>query len=240
MATTNGKPATTTNGKPATTTDGKRGGKRAGAGRKKTGKRVGGPHRSRPLLDARHPVHIVLRSRRRLNWRQRSTYDLLRRVLGYFLANPDFRIIHMSIQRRHLHLIVEAASREALSAAMKSFSTRVARALNKARRWRGKVWAYRYHATQITTDRHARHALAYVLNNWRRHREDASARTRHAMLDPYSSAVSFTGWTKRFSIPAGYEPLPVSAPRTALLLSSWTWWGLIDPWERPGPLAATA
>jgi REP element-mobilizing transposase RayT len=231
---------TATTSTATTSTATTRGGKRPGAGRKKTGKRVGGPHRARPFLDARHPVHVVLRSRRRLNWRQRSTYDLLRRVLGYFLANPDFRIIHMSIQRRHLHLIVEAASREALSAAMKSFATRVARALNKQRRWRGKVWAYRYHATQITTDRYARHALAYVLNNWRRHREDVIARTRNAMLDPYSSAVSFTGWTKRFTIPAGYEPLPVSDPQTALLSSSWMWWGLIDPWERPGPITAGA
>ena len=214
-----------------------RGGFRPGAGRNKTGKRVGGPHRERPFLDARHPVHIVLRSKRRGSWRQRRTYSVLRQVLCRFLGNADFRVTHISIQRSHIHLLVEAASREALSAGMKSFCTRAARALNRAYHRRGKVFAYRYFASQIRTSWYARHALAYVLNNWRRHREDTGYRVRAAMLDPYSSAVSFDGWTKRFTIPAGYEPLPVSPPKTGLLRSSWTWYGQIDPWERPGPLA---
>ena len=118
-----------------------RGGKRPGAGRKKTGKLVGGPHRTRPLLDARHPVHVVLRAKRRLSWRQARTYAVLRKVLAFFLGNPRFRICHISIQRRHLHLIVEAADREALTLGIQSFSIRAARAINRDRRTRGKVFA---------------------------------------------------------------------------------------------------
>ena len=142
-----------------------RGGKRPGAGRKKTGKLVGGPHRTRPLLDARHPVHVVLRAKRRLSWRQARTYAVLRKVLAFFLGNPRFRICHISIQRRHLHLIVEAADREALTLGIQSFSIRAARAINRDRRTRGKVFAFRYHDKQITTAKYARHALAYVLKN---------------------------------------------------------------------------
>ena len=41
-------------------------------------------------------------------------------------------------------------------------------------------------------------------------------------------------------IPPGSDPLPVSAPRTGLLRGSWKFYGLIDPWERPGPLVAAA
>ena len=218
-----------------------RGGFRKGAGRKKTGRRVGGPHRRRPELDARHPVHVVLRSHRKLSWREGRTYRVLRRVLGFYLGNPEFRICHISIQKRHLHLIVEAANREALSAGMKSFATRAARAINGDWGSCGKVFTYRYHASQIQTARYARHALAYVLNNWRRHREDfANGRMLTAYLDEYSSALSFDGWTRSFARPRDYEPLPVSAPRTSLLRSDWKRYGRIDPHECPGPLEHTA
>jgi len=206
-------------------------------GRKKTGKRLGGPHRVRPHLDARHPVHVVLRGRKRLSWRRGETYRVLARVLVAMLANPGFRICHISIQQRHIHLIVEAASRDALAAGMKSFATRAARALNRDDGGCGKVFAYRYHASQITTARYARHALAYVLNNWRRHREDfLNGRMLPAHLDEYSSAVSFKGWTIAFGRPENYVPLPVAAPQTLLLRDGWKRYGAIDPQECPGPL----
>jgi len=96
------------------------------------------------------------------------------------------------------------------------------------------------HATQIRTARHARHALAYVLNNWRRHREDVkNPRAREAMLDPYASGLAFEGWSKslRFRVPVGYEPLPASPPTTSLLSFDWQRFGLVDFYERPGPLS---
>ena len=40
----------------------------------------------------------------------------------------------------------------------------------------------------------------------------------------------------RFSIPPGYEQLPVSPPSTALLRHDWTRHGAIDLFETPGPL----
>ena len=78
-----------------------------------------------------------------------------------------------------------------------------------------------------------------VLNNWRKHREDVvDATTMKAMLDPYASGLSFDGWhgVKRFAVPAGFIPLPVSPPATSLLRSDWRRFGAIDPFECPGPL----
>jgi REP element-mobilizing transposase RayT len=214
-----------------------RGGKREGAGRKPSGKRRDTPHRARPELSGRHPVHVVLRSARRISWRRGRVYRVLWRVVCGFLGREDFRIVHLSIQKSHLHLLVEAKDRWALSEGMKSFATRAARALNRDEGGCGKVFAYRYHATPITTARQARNALSYVLNNWRRHREDFDcAAARAAKLDPYSSALAFTGWTETFDVPAGYQPLPVASPRTALLAGDWKRYGRIDPHERPGPL----
>jgi hypothetical protein len=121
---------------------------------------------------------------------------------------------------------------------MQRFTIRAARALQKAFGWSGKVFPWRYHATPVTTRKQARSTLAYVLNNWRRHREDlASPRAMQASLDPYSSAVSFDGWAApKFDLPKDYVPLPVSPPTTALLEHEWRSYGLIEPFEVPGPV----
>ena len=121
---------------------------------------------------------------------------------------------------------------------MQSFAIRAARAINAAWGRSGKVFGFRYHASQIRTERYARNAIAYVLNNWRRHREDfANGRAMSAKLDAFSSAIAFTGWTERFAKPIDYVPLPVSPPGTALLHNGWSLFGRIDPAECPGPLA---
>ena len=212
------------------------GGKRPGAGRKKSGKKVGAPHRTRPSLSIKHPVHISLRTKANVpRLRQRRFYDAIRRVLLRYLGDLGFRIVHLSIQHNHLHFLIEATNSRILSLRIQSLAINLARAINAACRRTGKVFAYRYHSTQIKTDRYARNVLAYILNNWRRHREDVRARST-AALDPYSSALSFDGWTCTFTKPKNYAPLPVVPPRTVLLRHGWKWFGLLVPTERPGPM----
>jgi REP element-mobilizing transposase RayT len=215
------------------------GGVRKGAGRKKSVRR-GGPHRRRPEISARHAVHVVLRINGGSELRQGKAYNALRVVLRALLDATDYRIVHISIQNNHLHLLVEAANKRALQSCMQRFTIRAARALQAAMGWHGKVFPWRYHATQIKTARQARNTLAYVLNNWRRHREDiASATTRAAAVDPYSSGILFDGWIGSPLLEPwpGYLPPPVSAPRSTLLRSEWKRCGLIDLFERPGPVA---
>ena len=85
-----------------------RGGKRRGAGRRApTGRRASSPHRERPELEARHPVHVVLRVIREVgNLRRRFTYKAIREATLTTALREDFRIVHLSIQRTHVHLIV--------------------------------------------------------------------------------------------------------------------------------------
>src|ERR1044071_6944008 len=85
-----------------------RGGKRKGAGRKPKGKRAGSPHKERPKLAARYPVHVVLRVVDEVNGlRRRRTYQAIREATLTTADRKSTRIVHLSIQRTHLHLIVE-------------------------------------------------------------------------------------------------------------------------------------
>ena len=181
-------------------------------------------------------MHVTLRVKEDVR-RLRRGYVLrrLRRALEV-VAERDavFRVVHMSIQNNHLHLLVEAANKEELAHGMQAFAISAARAINRAQKRTGKVFAFRYHAVEIRNRRQTRHALAYVLNNWRRHAEDRGS--VHA-LDEYSSAVVFEGWTGgRFAVPARHEPLEVKPARTWLLREGWQLYGLIGPREVPGPL----
>ncbi len=102
----------------------------------------------------------------------------------------DCRSVHASVQQTHIHLIVEAEGKVALARGMKAFQISAAKHINAAvsrglaTRRRGAVFPDRYHVEVITTPRQARHALAYVLNNWRRHREDQRPFARTWTLDP--------------------------------------------------------
>jgi REP element-mobilizing transposase RayT len=215
------------------------GGFRQGAGRPKAAHRKITPHRARPALSPRHPVHVVLRRAGGASLRYGRMYRALRAVLGRYLGRADFRVVHLSIQSNHIHLLVEAANKTALSRGMQSLAINFARAINATFGRKGKVFEHRYHATQIVTARQARNSLAYVLNNWRKHREDMfNETTVKASLDPYASGISFDGrrGVRRFAVPAGYKPLPVSPPTTSLLRSEWRWFGEIDPFECPGSI----
>jgi REP element-mobilizing transposase RayT len=217
------------------------GGHRTGAGRKKSKVRRDPLHRTRPHLTRHTPVHVVLRVKGEVGRLRRGPiYQAIRRAMLRVLGRSDFRLVHASIQHNHLHFLFEADDREALTSGMQGLVIAAARAINRACGRRGKVFEFRYHATKITLPKQARHALAYVLNNWRRHREDFGCEpAERALVDPYSTGISFTGWRdfRSFVIPDGYEPLPVVSPQSWLLAIGWQRYGAIGFRERPGPLS---
>src|SRR5882757_109587 len=198
-----------------------RGGKRRGAGRPPKGARAGSPHKTRPPLAARYPVHVVLRAIGAVgNLRRRRVYHAIRFATYTTARREDFRIVHLSIQRTHIHLLVEADDKRALASGMQGFQISAAKQLNAAisrdrpgPRRRGTVFPDRYHAEIITSPRQARHALIYVLANWKKHQEDRSAKTRDWKIDWFSSAGVFPDWTEygdaAFLLrgPPGYDPL---------------------------------
>jgi REP element-mobilizing transposase RayT len=224
-----------------------RGGKRRGAGRKARGRRASERHKTRPKLNARHPVHVVLRVVAEVgNLRRRHAYRAIREATITAAGREDFRIVHLSIQHNHVHLLVEADRKEALSSGMQRFQISAAKHLNaevgkatRGARRRGTVFPDRYHAKIITSPRQARHALNYVINNWRKHREDRGHREQSWRVDPYSTGVMFPDWKERVDEPflwrgpATYDPLVVYRPRTWLLREAWKKHGLISYREVP-------
>jgi REP element-mobilizing transposase RayT len=180
-------------------------------------------------------VHVVLRAAGAVgNLRRRAIYEAIREATRITAKRSDFRIVHLSIQRTHVHLIVEADHEVALAKGMQGFQVSAAKHVNRAvstdsqrMRRRGAVFPDRYHAETITSPRQARHTLAYVMGNWRKHQEDRSEKTRDWKIDWFSSAPVFPDWTEYgddailWRWPPGYEPLAVRRPQTWLLRVGW-------------------
>ena len=230
-------------------------------GRPPKGARAGSPHKKRPGLKPWCPVHVVLRVhegvgslRKRLMYRalRAATITAALRELN-FDTEAAFRIVHVSIQRNHVHMLVEAANATALSRGMQGFQISAAKHINAAyskqvrlvRRRRGSVFPDRFHQEIITTPRQARHALSYVLNNWRKHEEDRTRTASTWNVDPFSTGALFAGWKEREGATTlwrwreTYEPLVVYLPRTWLLRVGWTKHGRISFNEVPSTPPST-
>lgn len=161
-----------------------------------------------------------------------------------------FQVVHHSIQSNHLHLIVEAADRAALSGGMRGLLIRIARALNRLWGRAGSVFADRFHEHELRSPRQVRNALVYVLQNLRKHGIHLDG------PDPLSSGPKFDGWSagsvlanrwsdRRASMRGGggawcppIAPLRAArgatpTPGTWLLHVGWRLHGPIDPSECP-------
>ncbi len=206
------------------------GGRRKGAGRKPAGLKAGVPHLKRPKVTRHSPVHVTLRLSAHVPNLRRGEYpSLVKRAIGAGKQGPGFGLVHYSIQANHLHLLIEAKDNVALARGMKALSVRVARAINRARRVKGRVFADRYHAHVLMSPREVRHALVYVLNNFRKH---GAAKTGER-YDTCSSATMFDGFVGGAPPGLRTEVPTVMAPRSWLLTAGWRRHRLIDPHEMP-------
>ena len=218
---------------------GPHGGKRPGAGRPRIRHRHDPSHAKRPEHKARHPSHITLRvveavGRLRRREMFRAIRGALQQMASEPLPNASLRVVHLSIQGNHIHLVIEAGDKAVIAAGMQRLEILAAKAINKKLGRTGKVFAFRYHRVDITTPRQARNCLAYVLNNWRRHREDVSTPgAENALIDPYSTAWAFDGWRDLDKVPT-WERLPSQPPTTWLLRVGWRKHGTLGVREVPG------
>ena len=204
------------------------GGRRRGAGRKPKGDRPGVSHHGRSPLSASQPVHVTIRLLDIGGLRTGARFRVVRHALALGAERPSFRLVQFSVMSNHLHLICEADSRATLSRGLQGLLIRIAKALNRHLGRSGRVFADRYHDRTLRTPSEVRAALAYVLNNARRHATEAGRRFPRGWVDPCSSASEFTGWSRRITHWVRLDrdgPLPRA--RT---------WLLRQGWKRAGPL----
>ena len=210
----------------------KRGGKRKGAGRKSTSETPRRRHEKRAKMSRSNPLLITLRLIAGLpSLRRGAAFRVVEEVLAAARDLHGMRIVHFDILGNHMHLIVEAESREAVARAMNGLQVRLIKQLNKLWGRRGTIFVDRYHDEVITSPRQMRNALRYTLNNAKHH---GIALPRS--IDPCSSGVAFDGWATP-SIPVRALPTVVP-PRTWLLTTGWKRHGLIGLDELPRTLRA--
>ena len=179
-------------------------------------------------------MHVTMRLEEGLeNLRTPRSYAVVRDALRRGKQYGGFRLYQFSVQSNHMHMIVEASDRVALSRGMQALAIRIAKSLNLAWGRSGKVFAERYHALVLRSARQIRNALRYVLTNANKH-----TRWVANHFDPCSSALWFDGWLNLWGkawpgLPLDRADVPVVAARGFLLRVGWRRWGLLDPGDCP-------
>jgi len=176
-------------------------------------------------------MHVTIRAMSDLpSLRRRETYAAIRAASAAAAKLPAFRLVHLSIQNTHLHLIVEADDKGALARGLQSFQISAARQLNKVLARRGRVFDDRYHLVVIRSPKQMRSVFAYVLGNWRRHGADRSFAPGW-LIDPYASGFAFAGWKE---LQQGVPLWPASVTASWLVVKPPASWLATRGWVRAG------
>jgi hypothetical protein len=141
------------------------------------------------------------------------------------------------VQVDHLHLLVEAVDKQALSTGMRGLAIKIARRINRLVGRRGRIWADRWHGHELRYPREVRAAIGYVLCNFRKHHPN-----ERAMFDRFSSAAYFTGFRELggrslFDRDASALALRTQAAPMAAPVEQARTWLLRVGWLRHGPLS---
>jgi REP element-mobilizing transposase RayT len=184
---------------------------------------AGMPHTRRPPVSREHPHHVTVRVRKGTwNLRSQRCFSRVAEAFNKAHERDGFRVVHYSVQGNHMHLLVEANDRRAMSNGMRALLISLARRLNRLMSATGSRFADRFHERALTSPNAVRTALRYVLTNAHKHHG-------HELVDPYSSGPWFTGWPENTKVPRW---TPCTGPPTARPES----WLLRGGWRRAGAI----
>ena len=174
-----------------------RGGYRENSGRPRSKRTRWVRRRGRAPVCAKDAVHVNIRLKDGLpRLRNKRTFRVLKECFALGGSRFGFRLLHYSVMGNHIHWIVEADDRKALSRGMQGLLVRIARALNRLWGRSGTVFSDRYHDHVLRSPREVRNAVQYVLNNARKHGIRLIEK-----LDPFASGGWFDGWATRDRVP---------------------------------------
>ncbi|MEE8468931.1 MAG: hypothetical protein V3T22_10765 [Planctomycetota bacterium] len=187
----------------------------------------------RPALAPRFPVHVTMKVDPSLpGLRQRTAFAALLRAFVAGCAGPvhtgGFRLVHFSVQRDRVHLLVEAKDREHLSRGLQGLQVRMAKGLNRAWGRKGKVFPERFSERILCTTLEVKDVLECML--WNAHERGAPrghrSRPKPGLHDPYASGAWLRGWKRGMRPPVPEGPTPVMEAETWLLRVGWKRHGL--------------
>jgi REP element-mobilizing transposase RayT len=167
-------------------------------------------HHPRPLLPEKSALHVTLKARSVVpNLRSRRRFSAIKAAFVRCCAQQQrgFRLVHFAVLSNHVHFVVEADSKRALSMGMQKLLHSISRRLNALslrehgnrqstktgsyralKGWLGRVFCDRYHAHPLKTPTEMERAVRYVRNNAERHYSQGAA---HSLsVDPCSSFAS--------------------------------------------------
>jgi REP element-mobilizing transposase RayT len=195
------------------------GGKRKGAGRPRTLGRVELAHRSRESFSKASPLHVTLRTAPgTYNLRSRRSANALKLAIFGGADRFGVRVVQLSVQGNHLHLLVEAPDQVALGRAMKGLGVRIARRMNAMMGRSGRVIGDRYHARRLKTPTEVRNAMHYIRYNHQHHGlgrgvdECSSDGLFEGLVVPARLWLVTVGWKRARGSPR--VALASAAPRT--------------------------
>jgi len=162
------------------------GGKRRHAGAKRRLSHVELKHRSREAFGKSAPLHVTLRKAAGVyNLRSRRSANAIKLAIFGGADRFGVRVVQLSVQGNHIHLLVEAPNHMALGQAMKGLGVRIARRMNAMMGRHGQVIGDRYHARRLQTPTEVRTVMHYIRHNHQHHGYGRAA------VDEFSSDVEF-------------------------------------------------
>ena len=212
-----------------------RGGARKGAGRKPKGEKALLRHETRAKVARHQPLHVTVKLQKGLpSLRCTEVRKVLLQVFAQGKARLGFLLNHFVILEDHLHFVVEAVDRVALSRGMQGLLIRIAKALNKHWQRKGSVFGDRYHDRALKTPKEVRHVLRYVFGNAHKHFEQGKGPKVEDSIDMFSSAPWFDGFVESITVRnLDRYARPTASPSTWLLGIGWRRHGLLSIHERP-------
>lgn len=131
-----------------------------------------------------------------------------------------FRIVQYTVLWNHIHMIVEADDHAAFVSGMRSFTIRLAKAMNVRFERRGRFFDHRYDARALRSPREVRNALQYVLLNVRKHEAEHGRTLSREWIDERSTGVTFDGWDTSLPLTCAKD-FGTSPAQTWLLRTGW-------------------
>lgn len=185
--------ATRESSPPVSTVRNTWGGARPGAGRPPNGERAGVSHLKRGEVSSKEPVHVTLRVQPGVrSLREPKVFAAVLSGLAAGRRRFGFRLVHFSVQKDHVHLLVEAGNRRALARGLQGLSIRIARAVNRVLGRHGRLFGDRYQSRSLSSPEEVKHALAYLLLEAR----GPGGRSGVTATDRCSSAEWFDGFAR--------------------------------------------